>query len=196
MKETRPGASNGQCGEGMDVNRSSRRMAVSGMMVALGAAAMLLGGVIPIATFCCPTIAGLALIPLALDCGRTHALSGWAAISLISLMLCPDKEAALLFAFLGWYPVLKWPIDARFRHRRSRRLLKLALWNLSLGAMYALIFFVLRLDQVMADYRDMTRLMAVAMLLMGNATLALYDVLLVRFAALYVRRLRPKLFKG
>ena len=42
------------------MNTSSRRIAVSGMMVALGAAVMLLGGVIPIATFCCPAIAGLA----------------------------------------------------------------------------------------------------------------------------------------
>ena len=57
------------------MNRSSRRMAVSGMMVALGTAVMLLGGVIPIATFCCPALAGLVLLPLVFDCSRTHALS-------------------------------------------------------------------------------------------------------------------------
>ena len=176
------------------MNRSSRRMAVSGMMVALGTAAMLLGGLIPIATFCCPAIAGLALIPLALDCGRAHALSGWAAIAVLSLMLCPDKEAALLFAFLGWYPVMKWPLDARLRRKWPRRLVKLALWNLCLAAMYALIFFVLRLDQLVAEYRQMGLVMGAAMLLLGNATLALYDIALVRYALLYVRRLRPRLF--
>ena len=178
------------------MNRSSRRMAVSGMMAALGTAVMLLGGVIPVATFCCPAIAGLALLPLVFDCSRTHALSAWAAIALLSLMLCPDKEAALLFAFLGWYPVMKWWIDARLRRRWPRRRLKLLMWNAALGAMYALIFYVLRLDQVMADYQDMTRAMTVAMLLLGNLTLTLYDVALVRFAALYLRRIRPKLFKG
>ena len=176
------------------MNRSSRRMAVSGMMVALGTAVMLLGGVIPIATFCCPAIAGLALIPLVFDGSRTHALSAWAAIGLLSLMLCPDKEAALLFCFLGWYPVMKRWIDARLRRRWPRRLVKLAIWNLAVGAMYALVFYVLKLDQVLADYRDMTRAMTALMLVLGNVTLMLYDVALVRFALLYVRRLRPKLF--
>ena len=57
------------------MNKSSRKMAVSGMMAALGAAVMLLGGVIPLATFCCPALAGLMLIPLVFDCGRTHAWS-------------------------------------------------------------------------------------------------------------------------
>ena len=177
------------------MNKSSRRMAISGMMAALGTAVMLLGGVIPIATFCCPAIAGLALIPLVFDCGRTWALSAWAAIGCLSLMLCPDKEAALLFVFLGWYPVMKWWIDRRLRRRWPRRLVKLLLWNLAIGAMYALILYVLRLDEVLRDYQDATRAMTAAMLLLGNVTLALYDFLLVRFAALYIARIRPKLFK-
>lgn len=177
------------------MNPSSRKMAVSGMMVALGAAVMLLGGVIPLATFCCPALAGLALIPLVFDCGRTHAWSAWAAIALLGLMLCPDKEAALLFVFLGYYPVLKWDIDARFKRPWPRRLIKLLLWNIAIGLMYALIFFVLKLDQVMADYRDATLAMTLATLALGNVTLMLYDVALVRFAAIYIVRFRPRLFR-
>ena len=164
------------------------------MMVALGAAVMLLGGVIPAATFCCPAVAGLTLIPVALDCGRAHALSAWAAMGLLGLILCPDKEAALLLMFLGWYPVMKWPLERRFRRPWPRRLLKLMLWNACIAAMYALIFFVLRLDQIMADYQEMTRAMLVAMLLLGNLTLALYDVVLGRFALIYAARFRGKLF--
>ena len=177
------------------MNKSSRRIAVSGMMVALGTAVMLLGGVIPVATFCCPAIAGLALIPVALDCGRVYALSAWGAMGLLSLILCPDKEAALLLVFLGWYPVMKWPIEARFKKPWPRRLLKLLLWNACIGAMYGLIFFVFRLDQIMADYADMTRLMLVAMLLLGNATLIAYDIVLGRFTIIYILRLRGKLFR-
>lgn len=177
------------------MNRSSRRMAVSGMMVALGTAVMLLGGVIPLATFCCPALAGLVLLPVALDCGRGHALSAWLATGALSLILCPDKEAALLFMFLGWYPVMKWPIEQRLRSPWPRRLVKLALWNACIAAMYALIFYVLRLDQIMADYRDMTRAMLMATLLLGNFTLAVYDILLTRVAVIYIRRFRQRLFR-
>ena len=177
------------------MNQSSRRVAVSGMMVALGTAVMLLGGVIPIATFCCPAIAGLALLPLVFDCGKTYALSAYAAIALLSIMLCPDKEAALLFAFLGYYPVVKWMFDGKIKNRWLRRLAKLALWNTAIGAMYALIFYVLRLDAILADYQEMTLWMTVLTLLLGNVTLALYDIVLVRFSMLYLARLRGKLFK-
>ena len=181
---------------GDSMNQYSRKIAVSGMMVGLGTAVMLLGGVIPIATFCCPAIAGLALIPLVFDCGRTYALSAYAAIALLSVMLCPDKEAALLFAFLGYYPVLKWTFDGRIKNRWLRRLAKFLLWNCAIGAMYALIFYVLKLDQVLADYRDMTRWMTALTLLIGNITLGLYDIVLVRFSMLYLARLRGKLFKS
>ena len=42
----------------------SRKIAVGGMMTALAVAVMLLGGVIPAATFCCPALAGLLLLPV------------------------------------------------------------------------------------------------------------------------------------
>ena len=171
-------------------------MAVSGMMVALGAAVMLLGGVIPLATFCCPALAGILLIPPVFDCGKMHAWCAWAAIAILGLMLCPDKEAALLFAFLGYYPVVKWDIDLRLRNKWARRAVKFSLWNAAIGAMYALIFYVLRLDAIMADYRDATLAMTALTLLLGNVTLAVYDVALVRFAAVYIARFRPRLFKG
>ena len=177
------------------MNTAAKKIAVSGMMVALGAAVMLLGGVIPVATFCCPAIAGLVLIPLVFDCGKSYALSAYAAIALLSLMLCPDKEAAMLFAFLGHYPVLKWELDKKIKNRWVRRLTKLMIWNMAIGIMYALIFFVFRLDTIVASYRDMTRLMTLVTLLIGNITLALYDVALVRYTLFYMARLRGKLFK-
>ena len=173
---------------------NSRRMAVSGMMVALGAAVMLLGGVIPLATFCCPALAGLALIPLVFDCGRTLAWCGWAAIALLGLMLCPDKEAALLFAFLGWYPAMKWKLDMKLPGWKGVPV-KLLIWNACAGAMAAMIFYVFRMDQVMAEYREMGRAMLIGFIVLANITLLVYDRLLGIMAVVYVKKLRPKVFK-
>lgn len=176
------------------MKNNSRRIALSGMMVALATAAMLLGGVIPVATFCCPAIAGLALIPLVADCGKRMAWGAYAAISALSLMLCPDKEAALLFCFLGYYPIVKWRLDG-IKRAAPRWLAKLGLWTLAAGSMYALIFFVLRLDQVMADFQEMTRVTLLITILLGYVTLALYDRFLAIFALLYVRKWRGKVVK-
>ena len=173
----------------------SRRIALSGMMTALGAMFMLLGGVIPAATFCAPALAGLALVPLFAEGGARLALGAYVAVAALSLILCPDKEAALLFAFLGWYPAVKWRLDARLRPW-PRRVLKLVLWDGAAAAMAALIFFVLRMDEIIAEYREMGQAMLAAFILLGNVTLALYDRMLGIALVVYVKRLRPKLFRG
>ena len=177
------------------MNKQTRRMAVSGMMVALATAILLMGGVIPAATFVSPALAGIILIPVLAEGGQRMALGAWIAISALSLMLCADKEAALLFAFLGWYPVMKWPLDAKLPGWRGLAV-KLLLWNACAGAMAALIFFVLRMDQIIAEYREMSRGMLIAFAVLANVTLVLYDRLLNPMAAIYLKKLRPKLFKG
>ena len=55
------------------MNRESRRIALCGVMVALGAAVMMAGGVIPVMTFCSPAIAGLTLLPILRETGMDMA---------------------------------------------------------------------------------------------------------------------------
>ena len=177
------------------MNNQTRRVAVSGMMVALATAILLMGGVIPAATFVGPALAGTLLIPVLIEGGRRMALGAWLAISALSLMLCADKEAALLFEFLGWYPPMKWTLEAKLPGWRGL-LVKLLLWNACAGALAAMIFFVFRMDQVIAEYREMSRIMLAVFILLANVTLLLYDRLLNIIAIVYIRKLRPKLFKG
>ena len=176
------------------MNKNTRRVAVSGMMVALATAILLMGGVIPAATFVGPALAGLMLIPVLVEGGTRMALGAWLAVSALGLMLCADKEAALLFSFLGYYPAIKWRLDAKIKPW-PRRIVKLLLWNAAAAAMAALIFYVLRMDQVIAEYREMSRAMLVAFILLGNVTLMLYDRLLNILAVLYVRKVRTKIFR-
>ena len=177
------------------MNNQTRRVAVSGMMVALATAILLMGGVIPAATFVSPALAGIVMIPVLVEGGRRMALGAWLAISALSLMLCADKEAALLFAFLGWYPPMKWTLEAKLPGWRGL-LVKLLLWNACAGALAAMIFFVFRMDQVIAEYREMSRIMLAVFILLANVTLLLYDRLLNIIAIVYIRKLKPKLFKG
>ena len=122
----------------------SRRIALCSMMVALGVIVMMLGGVIPVMTFCSPAIAGLTLLPVLSEYGKKWALAAWAAISALSMMLSPDKESALLFVFLGWYPVVKVHLE-RIRQRPLRLLAKLALFNAAAGLMLMSMAFVFNL---------------------------------------------------
>ena len=174
--------------------KKSRKMALTGMLCALAVVLMMLGGVIPLATFCCPALAGLMLIPVFVECGEKLSWCAYAAIAALSLILCPDKEAALLLAFISYYPILRWRLD-QLRSRLLRVVAKLGVFNLAVLAMYALSILVLQMDQILREYQEMGLALTVACLLVGNVTLLLYDRLIAIMTALYVNRLRGRLMK-
>lgn len=174
--------------------KKSKRMALTGMLCALAVVIMMLGGVIPLATFCCPALAGLMLVPVFVECGEKLSWCAYAAIAVLSLILCPDKEAALLFAFIGYYPILRWRLD-QLRSRLIRVVAKLGVFNLAVLAMYALSILVLQMDQILREYQEMGLALTIACLLIGNITLLLYDRLIAVMTALYVNRLRGRLMK-
>ena len=174
--------------------KKSRKMALTGMLCALAVVLMMLGGVIPLATFCCPALAGLMLIPVFVECGEKLSWCAYAAIAALSLILCPDKEAALLLACIGYYPILRLRLD-QLRSRLLRVVAKLGVFNLAVLAMYALSILVLQMDQILREYQEMGLALTVACLLVGNVTLLLYDRLIAIMTALYVNRLRGRLMK-
>ncbi len=170
------------------------RVAFCGVMAALSLAFMLLGTLIPLSTFICPMLAGALAVPVVWELG---AGSGWllyAAVSALSLILAPDKEAALLYVFLlGWYPVLR-PKLMHIRNRPLRIAVKLILFNAAVCAVYALLLFVFVSPDLTAETADWTGPILAGVLLLGNVTFLLYDLLLARLTDRYVTRLRPKLF--
>ena len=174
--------------------KKSRKMALTGMLCALAVVLMMLGGVIPLATFCCPALAGLMLIPVFVECGEKLSWCAYAAIAALSLILCPDKEAALLLVFIGYYPILRWRLD-QLRSRLLRVVAKLGVFNLAVVAMYVLSILVLQMDQILREYQEMGLALTIACLLIGNVTLLLYDRLIAIMTALYVNRLRGRLMK-
>ena len=174
--------------------RRTKKIALTGMLCALAVVIMMMGGLIPLATFCCPALAGLMLVPIFVECGEKLSWGAYAAIAMLSLMLCPDKEAALLFAFLGYYPVLRWRLE-QIRLSPLRTIAKLAVFNIAVGAMYAVSIFLLQMDALLQEYREMGMMLTLFTLILGNITLLVYDVVLSRMTALYVNRFRDKLMK-
>lgn len=177
------------------MREKSRAMAICGMMTALGVAVMLMGGVIPLATFCCPALAGLVLLPVMAEAGRKLAMGAYVAIAALALMLCPDKEAALLFAFLGYYPVVKFRMD-RIRPGVLRLAAKLAVFNAAAGATLVTAAYVLGMQAILAEYAAMGAAGLAAFVVLTNVTMILYDRLLLVMLVVYVKKLRPMLMRG
>ncbi|MEG0780535.1 MAG: hypothetical protein RRY95_01185 [Oscillospiraceae bacterium] len=175
------------------MRRKSRQLAFCGVLAALSIVLMLLGSIVPFATFCCPILAMLALLPILEEWGARRAALCYAAISLLSLLLVPDKEVALFYLFYGGYPVLRPTLD-RIRPGPLRVLTKLLTFNAATLALYWVVLHLFQLTAVLAEFAALSRAMLAAMLLMGNVTFLLLDIVLRRMTWLYRAKLRKKLF--
>lgn len=158
-------------------NQSARMVALGGMLAALSVTIMCLGGMIPLATFICPVLCIFSLHIVMRLCGKRIAWAWYSAVAIISLLLCPDKEAAAVFLVLGYYPIIKPLLD----HLRFRFLWKGLLFNFSILILYGLLLQILGLDSLSEDYRDIGLIGLVVLLVLGNVTFYLLDCVLGRF---------------
>ena len=152
-------------------------MALGGMMAALAVVIMCLGGMIPVATYVCPMLCMLLLNFVLKNCGSRTGWAWYGAVALLGLLLSPDKEAAAVFSFLGYYPILR-PV---LEKTRLKWLWKGLIFNIAILTMYWLLIHLMGMAAVGEEFREMGTVMLIALLLMGNLTFFLLDRILARF---------------
>lgn len=171
----------------------SSKIAFCGLMVALSVALMLCGGLIPVATYCVPMAAGLLLLPILSEYGKKIAWTAYVAAALLSLMLDADKEAAFFYLFFGYYPIIKWDLDGRIKRKNIRKAVKILFFTGSVAIMYVLLGFLLGMNAVIEEFREMGVILLVAFMFVLDLCLMLYDRLLLPILLLYSKYVKPKL---
>lgn len=176
-------------------NSESRKLALSGVFGALAAVLMLMGGILPLATYVAPALAGILIVPVAIEFGMKTGYVLYAAIGLVSLFIVPDKEMSLIFVFfLGFYPLLKAAIE-RIRSHTVQWAVKLAVFNTCIVGMYGIILFLFPIGAVVAEFESMGIPFAGLLLGLGNVTFVIYDIAVARIVGLYCARFRARLMK-
>lgn len=166
--------------------RQSSKVALGGVMGALAVACMLLT-VFPYMTYALPAAAGVMLIPIVIELGLKTGWMVYAVAALLSLLVAPDKEAAILFvAFFGYYPLIKAALE-RLNKRVVEWAVKLAVFNAAMIAAYLVLLFVLGLDPEAFELFGIQ--LPYVFLLLGNGVFVIYDVALTNVITLYVGRL-------
>lgn len=169
------------------MRRETKELALAGTLAALAVVLLCLGGIVPLATYAVPILASVAILVAREECRASYALGCFVVSAALGLLLSPDKESAMLFAFLGYYPLLKPKLDA-LRPRAASVLSKLALFCVAVGAMYALLIFVFRLEAVAREFAETSPALLAATVALGVLVFALYDLALLRLAEFYRRR--------
>lgn len=157
-------------------NKHTRAVALGGVLAALAVVIMTMGTIIPVATYVCPVLCAMVLRVVLRVCGRRMAWAWFGCVAVLSALLAPDKEAAAVFAFLGYYPILKPWLD----RRRLPWLWKGLLFNGATALLYWLLIAVMGMAQVGAEFAEMGRAMLIVCLILGNVTFFLLDRLLGR----------------
>jgi hypothetical protein len=169
----------------MPVERTNaKQIALGGVFAALAVVVMCLGGLIPIATFVCPMICMLVLQLIVRLCGKRMGWAWYGCVAILSVLLGPDKEAAAVFVFLGYYPIVK----PRMDRLRLPWLWKLLYFNVVVLALYQILFYLLGMDQLAAEYRELGAVLTVVMLCLANIVFVLLDRVLSRFGGRRKRR--------
>ena len=152
-------------------NNQARVIALGGVMAALAVVIMCLGGLIPLATFLCPVICMLVEQFVLTNCGKRITWAWYLAVAILSALMGPDKEAAAVFVFLGYYPILKPRLDAM----KLGPAVKFVLFNCVVLAMYWLLIRLFGMEQIAREYAEMGLATTAVTLVLGNATFFLLD---------------------
>lgn len=156
------------------MHKASRAAAIGGVTAALAVIIMAMGTLIPVATFVCPMLCILLLQSVLQLCGGRAAWAWYGAVAILSLLFAPDKEAAAIFLFLGYYPILK----PKFDNMPLSVFWKTLFFNIVVLAMYALLIHMFGMAEIASDYAELGIAMTAVTLLLGNITFFLMDRLL------------------
>lgn len=159
-------------------------MALGGVLAAAAIVVMGLGGMIPVATYVCPVICMLVLQVVLKLCGSRVAWAWYGAVAILGLLIAPDKEAAAVFLFLGYYPIVK----PKLEKMKWPWVWKLLLFNTSVLVLYWLLLHLFGMEALAEEFSQMNGLMVGILLVLGNVTFWLLDFLL----AMRPRRRRRK----
>jgi hypothetical protein len=120
-------------------------MAACGVSAALCVTLMALGSLLGVMTYVCPILAGLVVGYIRVEFGTRDALTLWAAVSCLSVLLVSEVEMSALFIGLfGWYPAAR-PALERLP-RWGRWMGKCAAYLGSVLLVYGGLFLVMGLD--------------------------------------------------
>ena len=167
--------------------KNTKKLALCGAVAALTVVLMLFEGLVQVASVAMPAIAGCLLIPIVAHAGLSHAFLAYGAGGILSLLLAPDKEAALIYLlFFGYYPALFAMLE-RIKSRPICWGAKLLIFNAAAVGEALLTVYVLGIPY--EELPLLGRAGPVLLLLLANVVFIMYDFVLRGFIGQYYRRL-------
>jgi len=173
----------------------SFKITLGGIIAAMSLIFMFFTNVMPLLAYTLPALAGAFLIVIVIELGKKWAFLTYAAVSILSYFMTPDKEAAVLFTmFLGYYPIVK-SIFEKIKFRPLEYLSKIALFNVSIIISYQIIIRLFGMKELLNEFKEFGKYSIPVFLIAANIAFILYDIALTGVISTYINTFRPKIMK-
>lgn len=163
--------------------KQNKKLIISSIVAALSLFLMIIAGIIPIGTYAIPVIASLLYIILIREVGYGWAIMAYTVTSIMSLILCADKETAINFIlFFGYYPILKMLLE-KIKPLIIKIIIKLIIFNIAMIAVFYIAKFLLMIPE--SSYTIFGLYIPGIILAVGNVVFIIYDYALTGLTAQY-----------
>ncbi len=151
--------------------------------------------IIPIATYTMPALAGMVLIVVVIENGYSTAWMVYAAVGFLSLFICPDKEAAMLF--VGFFRLLSYLKREAGKNQKKVDGISFQIFHLQpcddpkLSGHHLPV----RHPDILEDVGPLGKIQRASPAADGQCGLFVYDIALSRIITAYRMVLRKKIFR-
>ena len=178
----------------------SAKTAIGGMTAALSVVLML-PTVMGLWTYALPAFAGILIMFTIIEIDKKWGAGIFVAVSLLSLILLPNKEAAVFYlCFFGNYPVIKCLLEGAKIPRVIEYIIKFIVFNAEvlLAGFIMVKVFGMPMAELLGIEGETAFWAQYALpitLVMGNVTFLLFDKLLTMMVTLYLIKWQKKFRK-
>ncbi len=177
------------------MNNLCYKVALGGVISALCVLAMFMTGVMPFMYLTLPMIAGALMVIIVVEVNVSWAFLTYISVSLLSLFVTFDKEAAVIFIlFFGHYPILKNKID-KIPIKVIKLITKFAVFNICIVADYQVTIHLLGISDFMDDFALFGKYGLYILWGLSNIFFVLYDYVLTGSVDIYIKHLKPKIYR-
>lgn len=174
--------------------KKSVKAAFCGMAAALSVALMFAGSLFYIFAYAIPMLLGIIVFMINKTFGRGVAFYVYLAVSVLSMLFVPDKEAVLMYAlFFGYYPIIK-PYIEKIKVKSLPTVLKFLLFNASVFVIEFLCVKVFGIP--FFDDGVFSKSMLVFFTVAMNLCFVMYEFFLEKFKIIYERKIEPRIIKA
>ncbi len=179
--------------------KHTMKIAFGAIMAGLSIAFMLSTAVIPFLSYAIPALCGALMVILITECGNKWSLIVYAVVSILSLLIVPDKSAGIAYtAIFGYYPILKSLVDVKLPKWLSWTI-KMISTNIVMLVLYYISLFFFGIDTEGIEWVEpylSKWFIAPIIILITCGFFIMYDIVLTGVKLVYKKKWRKKLLKS